>query len=327
MSLYVSDFVTGASIGVDERAVAVVIAPKIGGWPDPVKAAAFEPIHPGDRFQPASLPLMGSIASNGFFTPDEDQLPLSIFLNFVKCGSWNEFQLLGLNDAESGIELRVFAGESRNVIFGISVMKPTTYTKLIEFWPESWRGIRPENAVADILIDARKRAENGDYKYWNLATEFSLSPVPMYKTESGNNIVVPELMHALAKGHPWELYDLFQTSILRQFQNADRDQLIELYGHLAGFQQLTYGLGRISRHYAPGNFTRHENRMDVIDFQLSALHAELKGLPEHPQLGIEMNETIIEDLSGISARLKQILENLNSEINEYRSRADLGMGK
>lgn len=45
MGGYLADFVTGRSIGANDRIVAVAIIPAEGGWPDVVEAAAYTPVY------------------------------------------------------------------------------------------------------------------------------------------------------------------------------------------------------------------------------------------------------------------------------------------
>lgn len=47
---YVADFVTGRSISEGEPTVGIVIVPRTAGWPDPIMAAAVDPVR---RRQPA----------------------------------------------------------------------------------------------------------------------------------------------------------------------------------------------------------------------------------------------------------------------------------
>ncbi len=319
MGQYVSDFVTGVSLGHGERAIAVVIAQKLGGWPDPIKAAAFEPVHPSDRFAPASLPLRGFIDGQGFFRPDLDQLPYDLLMKFTASKDWDDFSGRGMRDADGGIDLREFPSSSRNVIFGISVMRPSTFAALIEFWPSTWDGEQPVIDVVKIVSDARLALSRGDQRYWNLAHYFTTSPTKKHVMQDGTSMKIPMLMHALSDGHGWELYDMFKSFLNRQYQDASQPDVAQLFTHLKDFQRLSYGLNRIARFFTPGNFVRHQNLLDITAFQMKVLESQILGLASHPDLGAEMNDDIGMQLAATSIQLQRIREVIHDEFSQLQN--------
>jgi hypothetical protein len=66
MSGFETDFITGRAIGSDDHAVAIVIAPKNYGYPNPKDFPAQPPIYPDTLFEAISMPLQGVLDEDGF---------------------------------------------------------------------------------------------------------------------------------------------------------------------------------------------------------------------------------------------------------------------
>lgn len=148
MSGYETDFITGRAINSDDDAVAVVIMPRLQGYPDPVRFPAKAPVYPNDRFEPLSLLLKGKLDDHGFFSPDEGQVSLAVFESMVGM-PWKDFRKTVLNKDTASIRV---AGEnfSPTIAPGLAIMHASTVESLIAIAKAS------NESSADARVAAKK---------------------------------------------------------------------------------------------------------------------------------------------------------------------------
>lgn len=320
---YVADFVTGSAMREGETAVGVVIVPKKGGWPDPVKAAATDPVHAHDRFSPLSLPLRGFINDRGYFEPNSNQLSLDLLLDTTGFETWSAF-FDGACDFRG--EASGFMLDGERTVAGISVMKPESFTYLVQ---TGRRGMQDDPmAAARILIDAQKRWEEQ-----KKTEEISLlhvallhgSPRPgsTWRTVEGEDIVVPPCSVGLSPGYPWELNHAASSHIMDTYQSAHERMTVEevslLYRALSDFQGLSRGLSDVGKYFAPAGFMRHDNYAAVRDLHFNALVSLLHGISDRHQYGIESRgDRFFDDMKDLSRRLDGLNDQIREEVAKAR---------
>jgi hypothetical protein len=320
---YVADFVTGSAIREGESAVGVVIVPKKGGWPDPVKAAATDPVHAHDRFSPLSLPLRGFINDIGYFEPNPNQLALHLLLDTTKFETWSSFfeKACDFRDDASGFML-----DGERTVAGISVMKPESFTYLVQ---TGRRGVQDDPmAAARILVDAQKRWEGqrdtAEVSFLHVALlHGSPRPGSTWKTLEGVDIVVPPCSVGLSHGYPWELNDAASSHIMGTYQSAHERMTVEevslLYRALSDFQGLSRGLSDVGKYFAPAGFMRHDNYAAVRDLHFNALVSILHGISSRPGYGIESRgDKFFDDMKELSSRLDYLKGQIREEVAKAR---------
>nr|WP_250807096.1 hypothetical protein [Neorhizobium tomejilense] len=321
---YVADFVTGRSIAEREPAVGVVIVPRTGGWPDPVKAAALDPVHAHDRFSPLSLPLGGRINDRGFFEPTPKQFALDIFLKTTGFASWEKF----FDSAYAGHEKGgvVLQGETKGA--GFAVMRPETYSHVVQLGrrgqtePDS-----PLNA-ARILIDAQRRSfENREDAPFLVALLANPPRQKVWTTLDGEEITVPHCSLGLADGYPWELEYSARDFIREQFKDAYKkpiEDTVPLFASLSDFQNLSRGLSDLGKYFTPGGFMRHDNVRAVTGLAISTLNGALSNASKRDYTGVEYREErFLSEMENVSRQLEVLQVIIRNEI-EY-ARGFLGM--
>ncbi|MCS4088764.1 hypothetical protein [Rhizobium sp. BK176] len=319
---YVADFVTGSAIREGETAVAVVIVPKKGGWPDPIKAAAVDPVHAHDRFSPLSLPLRGVINDRGYFEPNPDQLALGLLLDTTGFETWSAFfdEACDFRGATSGFML-----DGERTVAGVSVMKPESFAYLVQ----TGRG-QPDDpmAAARILIDAQKRWEGQRETEGVSLLHVALlhgSPRPgsTWTTLEGVDIVVPPCSVGLSHGYPWELNDAASRHIMDVYQSAHARMTVEevslLYRALSDFQGLSRGLQYVGKYFAPAGFMRHDNYAAVRDLHFNALVSLVHDVSDRAGYGIESRgEEFFDDMTDLMRRLDGLKDQIREEVAKAR---------
>ena len=325
---YLADFVTGRSINQHDDVVALVIVPAAHGYPNPVTGAAKPPVYVADRFEPLSLPMRGKLDDRGFFEPNADDLGLEILLSAVKANSWKEFADKGINDFQNAWTFpdpTVFDKENVTSIHpGIAAMHASTFDALIaagSYFDDAEGGSEPERAAA-IVVDARKRWNEGrDSKYYNAAYMHAPNGSE-YVTLEGETIKVPFLMQVLSDmdGNQ-SMSSWLKSAVTRRHDRNRSDQqqaLVATYRLLHDFFRASYGLHDLPRYWQPSGYARSENLEAVAKLQIADLQASLGGVTD--RLGIE--EATDRGFSGLEAMaddLRKALETIEAEIASVRS--------
>lgn len=318
---YVADFVTGRAMAEREKAVGVVIVPRRGGWPDPVKAAAIDPVHAHDRFSPLSLPLKGVINDDGYFEPQKGQIGLRFLLDFTGYPDWKTFFKDSYTQKSEGDGFKI---DGERVVAGIAAMRPETYKSLLAL---GGRGIKNDSAAAAarIFLDAQHRAfVNKEMTAYNVATLVG-APRGTWRTLGGEEIEAPHCALGLADGYPWE----FQIDVREYFRNwgskalergeDGQSQFVELFEGLAEFQKLSRGLSDVGKYFTPGGFMRHENISAVMGLQVATLGAAVRGIAGRDYFGVEYREEkFLLEMEALSDKIAKIQNDLQKEIDTAR---------
>jgi hypothetical protein len=316
---YVADFVTGRSIAEKEAAVAVVIVPRTNGWPDPVKAAALDPVHAHERFTPISLPLKGKINDRGYFEPSKGQLSLDLLLRSTRFETWNQlFEGAYAGYEKGGVTL---GGESK--LFGVSVMRVETYRHAIELGRRGQKRKDSPRDAACILIDAQRRAfDNREDQAWNVATLSNEPRDGIWTTLDGEEITVPYCSAGLAAGYPWELDRAVRRFIQQEFKNAYRKPIeatVPLFAALSDFQNLSRGLSDLGKYFTPGGFMRHDNTTAVTGMAMTTLAAALENASSRDYTGVESREDrFLAEMETVAKQLETLQNIVAGEIKAAR---------
>ncbi|MCV9964850.1 hypothetical protein OIU34_23435 [Pararhizobium sp. BT-229] len=319
---YVADFVTGRSISEGEPAVGIVIVPRTGGWPDPIKAAAVDPVHAHDRFSPLSLPLDGFINDQGYFEPKGSQLALQLLLDTVGFDTWASYfeKAYAFGEENGGIKL-----DGERVIAGVAVMRPETYRSVISTGRRGQRTADSAIDAARILIDAQKRwNDDHDNSCFFVALMANPPRGGVWKTKDGAEIEIPHCSLGLADGYCWDLNAVSKEHIRQTYANAYRrspEELAPLFGLFSDFQNLSRGLADLGKYFAPAGFMRHDNLNAVTSLQLDALEGAILNAAERRRTGVESREDrLVADMVGLQKKLSNLQRLVHAEIvkaNQY----------
>lgn len=331
MSGYLSDFITGRSIGEGDRIVAVAIVPTEGGWPDAVKAAAYTPVYPHDRFTPLSLPMTGSLDEYGFFSPDRDQVSLKHLLAATQLDSWEAFHM-AMNPKDNTFELShpnketaKLLGMRRKVIPGLSVMHESKYDAICALSRIEEDVVEAAARAAVIVMDASARvATDSDLMFMRVA-QLGKPYDRAYETKSGRKIEVPRVSGVLSENTPWEICVYAKDAIERGHRNShetDGTALRATFEAFAGFQRLCIGLHVLNRYFAPSAFTRGDNLFEAVEFQLASIDSAVKGIVDKPTYGPEYGNETGERLAALANSLRATLEAVEWEMAAFPAFAD-----
>lgn len=316
---YVADFVTGRSIAEREPAVGVVITQRTTGWPDPVLAAAIDPVHAHGKFSPLSLPLQGFINDHGYFEPKQGQLGLRLLLDMVGFQTWEAFfEKAYTMNKDGGFKL-----DQQMVGAGIAAMHPETYKTLLKTGRRGQK--RPDKPLdaARILIDAQKRwVENHEDRCFMVAILASPPRGNVWTTMEGEEVEVPHCSKGLADGYPWELDASSRRHIQTAYEQAYTapiENTAELFSLLSDFQNLSQGLSDVGKYFAPGGFMRHDNVNAVIDINLATLNCALKNAAAREYTGVESREErFLENMEAVAKKLAALQATVEIEIAQGR---------
>lgn len=324
MSGFETDFITGRAINSEDRAVAIVIAPTVHGYPNPAEFPAQAPVYPNDRFEPLSMLLYGQLNSHGFFTPDEGQISLEVFESMVSM-PWEQFRKSVLNEHEAKITLGRNRFNQQEVAPGIAIMHDTTAAALIAMARTESDTTTDARAAAKITIDAKRRVADGNDRYWSPSEMGPLSG-KVYITISGEEITVPKVSNALIDLEPHLLSDHARSALRQHHQGAestDGSRLIAIYENLADFQKLSYGLRMMRRYLEPSAHATGDNLVIVTKFNLKTIQASMAGFSDRNGFD-EENEHFDEQLEHITKSLRETLQTVEAEIEKrtaYRTGA------
>jgi hypothetical protein len=314
MSGYETDFITGRAISSEDRALAIVIIPASGGYPDVVKFAAQGPIYPHDRFEPLSLPLHGSLNRTGFFTPDEGQIGLTVFEALIQM-PWARFREKVLNEPEGKITIGRKGLDQERLAPGLAIIHQSTADALIGMARTGLDTRADAVTAAKITIDAKRRVAKGQDKFWNIS---EMEPVnkDTYTTLDGEEMAVPPVSNALRDLEP-KLLSNFAKRSLRRFhddaENTDGTQLVSIYEALGDFEKISYGMRMMRRYLEPSAHARGDNLVIVTKFNIKTIDAAIEGFSERNGFDHE-NENMDGQLEKIAESLRVTLEKVEAEM-------------
>lgn len=313
---YVADFITGRAMSEKESAVGVVITRRTSGWPDPVIAAATDPVHAHEVFSPISLPLKGRINDQGYFEPNGNQLALTLLLKTFGFENWETFFRSSYSHGDGGIDI---GGEKAGA--GIAAMKPETFKKMIALGKRGQKAKDDPVAAARILVDAQRRCyENREDRVFFVALLANPPSDDTWTTLDGEDIPVPHCSLGLADGYPWELNSharRFIQDMFRDVRNVPVEQTAKLFEALSDFQNLSRGVSNVGKYFAPGGFMRHDNSAAITDLNLMTLESAIVNAAKRDGTGVEWREErFLTDMEKLEARLSRLQHALRAEI-EY----------
>lgn len=318
MSGFETDFITGRAINSEDRAIAIIIVPVTGGYPDAVKFAAQAPVYPHDRFEPLSLPLKGALNREGFFTPDEGQIALTIFEGLVEM-PWKRFREKVLNETEGKITIGRKGRDQDRIAPGIAIMHQSTADALIGMARTGLDSKADAIAAAKITMDAKHRVAKGQYKFWTIS-EMEAIAKDTYITLDGEEVPVPDVSDALMDMEPKLLGQFAKRSIRRHHdgaENTDGSGLVAIYEALADFQKLSYGMRMMRRYLEPSAHARGDNLVIVTKFNLKVIDAAMDGFSDRNGFDHE-NEHMDGQLEKIAESLRATLDKVDTEIAKRR---------
>lgn len=318
---YVADFITGRSIAEGDKAIGIVIIPRVRGWPNPVLAAAVDPTHPHERFSPLSLPLQGFINDWGYFEPSKKQLALDLLLEAVGYDSWSKlfdeaFNFKGDNPG--------FERNGRRMIAGIAAMHVGTYEAMQTL--ATYEGNRMSGAAdaARIFIDAQKRFRiNKDDAFFQHSIFAATPHDDEWTTIEGNVIDVPDCARGLSDSSEWQLDDIARRHLTKRYSEAylgDGKELTKVFELVHSFQKLCMGMNYSGRYFGPGGFMRHDNFHEIVKLQLATLTSTLENSGARRQIGYEWREEeFLDEMEGVSEQIRQLHTVVENEISKARA--------
>jgi len=315
---YLADFVTGRSIGGDDRAVAVVIVPARHGHPNPVTGAAKCPVYPADRFEPLSLPMHGGLDDYGYFLPDSDDLGLRILLDAIKAPDWATVSeaINAMSAAHEFPDPSIFDKNRVTAIHpGIAVMHASTFASLVRSAERQGSEDEPRQAAA-IVLDAKNRwARDRDDAFYSAAT-MQLPRGHEYTTLDGRTFDVPHLCQVLSESDgPHVTSEWLRDAIRRRHENdhgTDGSSLLATFSLLHDFHRAATGLHYMHKYWQPSGFARSENIVTVARLQADDLLASFDGIAD--RLGLEPGDEAPAGLLAVAERLRAALDKVEAEL-------------
>ena len=159
-----ADTLTGMAIREGEEVVALVLARRVGGYPDAERHAAAPSIGPCHLFQPASLPIRGVAGGYNDLVPHPRQASVHFACEMAGAVDWEDFAATAL-DFRTGAALKTyrpatpfFGGDDPDPkVLGLAIFSVTTWQHLVA---SSYGAPSPAEGAADIL-EAMKDAAAG----------------------------------------------------------------------------------------------------------------------------------------------------------------------
>lgn len=336
---YLSDAITGRCLSEGEEAIAVVIKPTTGGYPDAVATVARPALYSQDRFTAVSLLLRGHAGEYGDFIPDEGQTSLEMLLGAFKKDSWESFasEAFGYVHGGKGIALPTikFNKEAPDEMayLGVFVVAKSTYENIIatDFGSTSDEEI---DTVIEMLVDANKRSKAGDDAFYNAATLHGYHQ-RKYPFEDGREVEVPELFNIMQSGKGWcELDYELKHSIDKVgvkswgIQNdPDNQEFRQKIIALAEFQHFMCGLHIHDIVLGPSN-NGGQTRNAVLNasFQAANLASTLDFINNSEEFGPEYRDEAPKGIDDLRAKLEAAIATIDNYKAKFDSYAeDCGM--
>ena len=105
-SFGMADMVTGLALDRQEPAVALVLARRRGGYPDPDRFAAMRPMGSHYLFEPVSLPIHGRPDAYGGFVPSQGDLGAALACRMTGLPDWAAFSDKAFGVRAEGVAIR-----------------------------------------------------------------------------------------------------------------------------------------------------------------------------------------------------------------------------
>lgn len=328
---YLADAVTGRCLSKSEEAVALIIKPRTGGYPDAVATAAKPAIHSQDRFQAVSLCLHGRAGDYGDFIPHEGQTSLDLLLGAFKKDDWESFvtEAFGYVQGGKGIALPTIKFNKDTpdemAYLGVFVVARSTFDNICssKFGQTTDEEI---DTVVEMLVDANKRSKAGDDTFYNAATLHGYHQ-RKYPFEDGREVEVPELFNIMQSGKGWcELDYELKHSIDKVgvkswgIQNdPDNQEFRQKIIALAEFQHFMCGLHIHDIVLGPSN-NGGQTRNAVLNasFQAANLASTLDFINNTEEFGPEYRDEAPKGLDDLRAKLEAAI----ATIDDYKAKFD-----
>lgn len=334
---YLSDAVTGRCLSEDEPAIAVVIKPTTGGYPDAVATAAKPALFSQDRFTAVSLLLRGHAGEYGNFIPDEGQMSLEMLLNSFKKDNWDAFasEAFGYVDDGNGIALPTIKfnknAPDEMAYLGVYVIAESTYHNVISKKFGSSTDDEIET-VFEMLVDAKLRFKAGDDKFYNAAT-FRGYYQDNYVFLDGREVPVPGLFGILESGRGWcdlsyeqkLAIDHIIKAVRADLTNPEADaKFRDTLVALADFRHFMAGLYVHDLVLSPsGNGGQGRNPVTTASFQVANLVSTLDFIKNSERFGPDYKDEPAKGFDEIRAKLEAAI----SAIDEYEAKFEARANK
>jgi hypothetical protein len=275
---YLSDLVTGQTFREGDPVVGVVIARRVGGFPDAEKAAALPGMDPDHLFGPVSLPIKGVAGQYCDIIPDEGQASVDLLLGMTHSPDWEHFAARAF-DFEKGIaiERNGITGENaRAQVLGLAVLSAATWDHLLNFHPDRAERSKEIALVKLAMLDAagsgsaddflRGQADqilglrfgSGSYEFAD-GTRHSMPPLAHVLDANYGGITQPLTRHLLfgSKKLYWDLYAAGSAGV-------DHGWIEEVLGSLWDYTAFRYGLQGLNRYLLPSASGHQTNNDEHI---------------------------------------------------------------
>lgn len=331
---YLSDAVTGRCLSEDEPAVAVVIRPTTGGYPDAVATAAKPALFSQDRFTAVSLLLRGHAGEYGDFIPDEGQVSLEMLMGAFKKNNWESFasEAFGYVHGGKGIALPTIKfnkdAPDEMAYLGVYVVAESTYKNIVS---KKYGSTTDDeiDTVFEMLVDAKKRFKAGDDKFYNAST-FSSFQGDKYPFLDGREVAVPELFRIKESGRAWCDLSYEQKLAIDKVGATVRDDLTdtevaekfrEKLVALADFRHFMGGLYVHDLVLSPSsNGGQGRNPVTTASFQAANLVTTLDFISKNERFGPDYKDEPPKGLDEIRAKLEAAIASLDEYEAKFEGR-------
>ncbi|WP_315921370.1 hypothetical protein [Mesorhizobium sp. SP-1A] len=336
---YLSDAITGRCLSEDEEAVAVVIKPTTGGYPDAVATVARPALYSQDRFTAVSLLLRGHAGEYGDFVPHEGQMTLEMLLGAFKKDNWESFasEAFEYVHGGKGIALPTIKfnkdAPDEMAYLGVFVIAESTYKNIVS---KNFGSTTDDeiDTVLEMLVDAKLRFKAGDDKFYNAAT-FSGFHEDKYPFLDGREVVVPELFRTKESGRGWcELsyeqklaIDKAAAIVRADLTDPEADEKFrEMLVALADFRHFMGGLYVHDLVLSPSsNGGQGRNPVTTASFQAANLVSTLDFINNNERFGPDYKVEPAKGFDEIRAKLEAAIAAIDEYEAKFRSHKNYGM--
>lgn len=333
---YLSDAITGRCLSEDEEAVAVVIKPTTGGYPDAVATAARPALYSQDRFTAVSLLLRGHAGEYGDFVPHQGQVSLDMLLGAFKKDNWESFasEAFEYVHGGKGIALPTIKfnkdAPDEMAYLGVFVVAESTYKNIVS---KNYGSTTDDeiDTVFEMLVDAKLRFKAGDDKFYNAAT-FSGFHDDKYPFLDGREVAVPELFRIKESGRGWCDLSYEQKLAIDRVGATVRDDLADIevaekfrekLVALADFRHFMGGLYVHDLVLSPSsNGGQGRNAVSIASFQAANLVSTLDFINNDERFGPDYKDEPPKGFGEIRAKLEAAIAAINEYEAKFEARAN-----
>lgn len=278
MARYLSDFVTGRSMGADDKVVALVVVPA----GDALRNAARDPSLPQEHYVPISLPLRGILDDEGNFVPDPNQLAMTHLLHTARLPSWEAIcgtlknNGVALELSHPNPEIAARTGMRRTTYPALAVMHQDTFVALTNTVTLEDDPADAVARAAAIVMDASERYTVDDELDMMEIARLGKPHEEEHVLKSGRSADVPKVSGIFSSTAPWTMSVYAKHAIVqfhKRSHETDGAALRQTFTLLSEYQHLIAGMMALNRYFVPSTYARHDNSLDTVDFQLSSIDA------------------------------------------------------